>query len=374
MNAFKQTFTRIKEGYSKTRRLPRLGKIRLGIKVEKTTSKGPVQFPRETDYFVCPPEVQEVYGEKPTELDVMLPHDDPEVVFVQKLARYGASAGLKCHGNGQEALELNEQTRDWVARKCPCEKRKTDDNPKGDCTEQSSLMVLLPKVSMGGCYQITTRSYNSTVTLNSALDYIRALVGRIAMVPFKLRREPTETHHDGKKQTHYTLNLIIDADYNTVRQLRNDHEAALIPARYQIEGPQDENPLDDPADVHEVDAEALAEMNDKQIEDVRTKLKQNKTEKTEKAEKPAQEKAKAESKLDATPPEQKPETLSLEDADWRDLIGELGEDPESAQVMKKVKEQMGVKSALTMDPARRPDFISRLREQAVKDGLRLKNI
>lgn len=371
MNAFKQTFTRIKEGYSETRRMPRLGKIRLGLKVEKTTAKGPVQYPKETDYFVCPPEVVEIYGEKPIELDVMLPHDDPEVVFVQKLARYGSTAGLKCHGNGQEALELNEQSRDWVARKCPCEKRKTDENPKGDCTEQSSLMVLLPKVSMGGCYQITTRSYNSTVTLNSALDYIRALAGRIALIPLKLRREPTETHHDGKKQTHYTLNLILDADYNTVRQLRNDHEAALIPARYQIEGPQDENPLDDPADVHEVEAEALADMNDKQIEDVRAKMKQGK------AEKPPQEKAAKAlppTKTEPDPAGQKPEpsSISFEDADWRDLIGELGEDPESAQVMKKVKEQMGVKSALTMDPARRPDFISRLREQAVKDGLRLK--
>ena len=62
MNGFKGQFTKIK-GLSDKRRLPRLGKIRLGVKA--ISQKSGKEYPKETDYFVCPPEVQAVYGEKP---------------------------------------------------------------------------------------------------------------------------------------------------------------------------------------------------------------------------------------------------------------------------------------------------------------------
>jgi len=59
-DVFRQKFTRIK-GLSSIRRLPRLGKIRLGIK--KVTAKGK-EYPSETDYFVCPAEVCRVLRTK----------------------------------------------------------------------------------------------------------------------------------------------------------------------------------------------------------------------------------------------------------------------------------------------------------------------
>jgi hypothetical protein len=266
-------FTRIKGDYSEVRRLPRLGKIRLGVKRQAQNGN---QYPSETEHFVCPPEVEAVYGPTPVELDVMLPLDDPEQVLVQKFARYGASAGLKCHGNGEQAEELNEKTKQWVLRSCPCDKLKTDTNLRGDCTPQTHLLVLLPKVSMGGCYQITTRSFHSTVGLNSSLDYTRGLAGRIALLPMKLRRVPQETHHDGKKQVHYILSLVLDATLPQIADLRSNPESLLIPARYQIEGPTDENPLMDPVDIIDapttIDAAELADMDDAQMDAIRAKV------------------------------------------------------------------------------------------------------
>jgi hypothetical protein len=50
------------KGISEIVRLPRLGKIRLGIK--KKTDAG-VSYPSPTDYFVCPDELKKVFGEKP---------------------------------------------------------------------------------------------------------------------------------------------------------------------------------------------------------------------------------------------------------------------------------------------------------------------
>ena len=268
-------FTRIKGDYSEVRRLPRLGKIRLGLKARNQAGK---EYPTETEHFVCPDEVMAVYGETPTELDVMLPSDDPESVFVQKYAMYGAGAGLKCHGNGEQAERYNEQTRAWEPMACPCPNLKSDANPRGACTAQSHLMVMLPKVSMGGCYQITTRSFHATVGINSSLDLIRALAGRIALVPLKLRRVPTTTQKDGKKATHYILNLILDASLPQIADLRQNPEHLLIPARYQIEGPVDINPASDPVDIEVqgedggIDAAELAEMSDSRIDDLQRQL------------------------------------------------------------------------------------------------------
>ena len=63
------------KGISDRPRLPRLGKIRLGIKVEE---EGKKPYPRAVDYFVCPPEVQAVLGEKPRSLPIAFPTDDPD--------------------------------------------------------------------------------------------------------------------------------------------------------------------------------------------------------------------------------------------------------------------------------------------------------
>jgi hypothetical protein len=136
-----QTFTTIK-GVSERRRLPRLGKIRLGVKVLAKNGQG---YPAEVDYFVVPPEVQQVYGPKPKMLDVMFPVQDRGVIFPQALKWYGAGRGLKCIGDGERAMRLNEQTGAMESMDCPCplyEQRQ--------CQRRAHLMVILPKINMGG--------------------------------------------------------------------------------------------------------------------------------------------------------------------------------------------------------------------------------
>jgi Recombination directionality factor-like len=79
------------------KRLPRLGKIRLGIKIKS----GAVEYPRETNYFVCPPEIQAVYGGEPKILPVMIPVEDEGLFLRQYYALYGSNQRLKCHGDGR---------------------------------------------------------------------------------------------------------------------------------------------------------------------------------------------------------------------------------------------------------------------------------
>jgi hypothetical protein len=230
-NIFRQKFTRI-EGLSTIRRLPRLDKIRLGIK--KVSPKTGKEYPFETDYFVCPPEVGNIYGEKPKELNIMFPLNDPEALFPQCYKWYGTSKGLKCKGDGISALRLNDETQEMEERNCPCELL---DN--GKCKQRASLSFMMPQIKIGGVYQIDLSSYHSIVDINSGLDYAMAMLGgRIAMVPFKLRRVPRETHNEGKKQIHYTLVLELDIPLEYAQRIREGENIFVMQKKkYAIDPP-----------------------------------------------------------------------------------------------------------------------------------------
>jgi len=249
MEGFRSQFTSIK-GVSERRRLPRLGKIRLGIKViSKKTGRS---YPKETDYFVCPPEVQKVYGDRPKELDVMFPINDREIIFPQAYCWYGKSRGIKCMGDGERAMRAGENG--FEPRECPCEKLE-----KKECGKRAHLMTILYKVSLGGIYQIDLGSYHSIVDINSGLDYATALIGRFAMVPFKLRRVPRETHANGSKQIHYTLVLTPDVDINMLNELRQDTRRVLAGPQYILPAPENINPEYDNGAVEVVEDAAEAE-------------------------------------------------------------------------------------------------------------------
>ena len=244
-NAFRQKFTRI-EGLSSIRRLPRLGKIRLGVK--KISEKTGKEYPTETKHFVCPAEVMHVCGTEPTELKISFPMNDPEVIFPQCYKWYGSSKGLKCRGDGVNALRLNDDTNALEERECPCELLD-----EGKCKQRASLVFNLPDVGIGGVYQIDLSSYHSIVDINSGIDYARALLNdRIAFVPFKLKRVPKETHNDGKKQIHYTLQLELDV---TAKQLQKLVEGQKLfygqDKQYEIEAPKPEDDINPAFDSKE---------------------------------------------------------------------------------------------------------------------------
>jgi len=161
-------------GISNFRRLPRLGKIKLGRKDEK--KKG---APVQTRYFVCPEEIQAIYGPEPTELDIMFPLDDTEIIFPQYYKKYGKT-GLLCKGDGKVATcmkegQLVEVTCTPNASEC------------AGCKPIGVLNVLLPKIQGFGVWQIWTSSWNSIVNLNSSIDMIRAMTGgKISFIPLKL--------------------------------------------------------------------------------------------------------------------------------------------------------------------------------------------
>jgi hypothetical protein len=248
------------KGLSEVRRLPRLGKIRMGIKVPNASGIG--EHPQKTDYFVLKDKetepIRKVYGEKPTCLDIVFPVEDEEKIKPQYYKNYSLTQGLRCHGTGAPSEEnrrlidtdtgemVNRDTKHskWVPYECMG--KECPEYQAKQCKGIMSLQFILYKVPGFGVWQINSGSWNSIVNINSCIDYIRALFGgHIAMIPLQLTIEPKEVQDpdSGKRLTVYVLNLrnnmtLAEMKASTIqfqKQLGIAERLTLPPAAEEVE-------------------------------------------------------------------------------------------------------------------------------------------
>jgi hypothetical protein len=303
-------YTRIK-GISERRRLPLLGRVRLGFKIKR----GEITFPAELPFFLLPDDLSNKnFGGNITaeqaktmgitridisearakemgvtradvlkfisgnthrlaeELPVMLPINNIDVVFPHSYKWYGSSKGAKCTGDGETAIRFvkeddgNIEVIEKVERgrkiKCPCGLLKTEDNPKGECSMRGTLSVIIPHYNPGGVFQINLGSFHSIIDINSGIDYVNAMVGRFALIPLILRRIPRETHAMEKKQIHFTLQLISRFNIEAIDSLRKDTQRVLTHAQYLLPEPEDINPELDEGEVIEGELDEETEKTD----------------------------------------------------------------------------------------------------------------
>jgi hypothetical protein len=242
------------KGISEVRRLPRLGKIRLGIKVQGD-KKNP--YPRAVDYFVVPAEIQPSVGEKPKKLSIMFPVEDPEVFAPQFLKCYSFTQGLVCRGDGMTCTRkvdadtgdvASHTTEHWEFSQMSCD---PDTCPElvGDpdmgirphCRRVMNLLFVLPDVPGLGVWQLDTSSFFSIVNINSCIDVIRGLCGRISGIPLTLSLEPREVTPPGlKKKTVHVLHLRSNLKLSELQRLATKPPQALaMPKAEEEEPPED---------------------------------------------------------------------------------------------------------------------------------------
>jgi len=226
------------KGVSEVIRLPRLGKIRLGVK--KETAEG-VPYPSPTDYFVCPDEVRKVFGEKPRELRIMLPTEDETQWASQYLRCYSATRGLICRGDGLTAVaragihsgEVTEQESDITELlEVTCNPGKCVYYQQSQCRRVMNLQFLLPDCPGFGVYQLDTGSFYSIVNINSALRLIRGVCGRLSMIPLSLRLIEQEVRPEGIKKTVRVLSLSARYSLAEIQRFAQmpPGQALLLPA------------------------------------------------------------------------------------------------------------------------------------------------
>ena len=239
------------KGISEIRRMPRLGKIRLGIKKISDRTQNP--YPVATDYFVAPDEIKEYVGEKPKRLNIMFPVEDPREFTSQWLRCYSFSQGLVCKGDGMMCRRkvdidtgaiADHTTVEWEwhdGLTCDPDTCPEYSGEKPQCRRVMNLLFLMPDVPGFGVWQLDTSSFYSIVNINSCLDLIKRLCGRISFIPLSLSLEPQIVEPPGiKRKTVHILQIRSDVKLAEIQRLgRKPPELVLLPALEEEEIPAD---------------------------------------------------------------------------------------------------------------------------------------
>ena len=224
-------------------KLPIGGKIRLGIRVKNEQG---VIHPLETNYFVCPEEVRDEYGDEPTELIVFFPRANREEVFPQAYEKYGGNNALLCKGDGEiskTAQRLNLENGRWEDVVCPCEHyQKWDPKTKiGGCNKVGHLFFMIPSVSIGTFFECTIHGTVSISEVNSGFTMAEITTGGCwAMIPFRMRRVAKKLKIPGtaKMKTHWVVTLEVAASTEEIKRVKKGEILYLGQnAHYELEAP-----------------------------------------------------------------------------------------------------------------------------------------
>jgi hypothetical protein len=235
------------------RRMPRLGKIHLGIRKFKNPQdkKG---YPSQTDYFVVPPELEPIYGNRPTALDIMFASNDVDAVLPHWYKLYGqSSVAPLCRGDGAKAQRLDLKTAERIEVECPgpreCKFNQEIDETTGlvkekGCSPIGSLMIWLYKAPGLGVYQIDTGAWNGIRELLSELNLMQAaLGGRIAWVPLKLKLIQREVNRlDPVKGLVKTKVRILSIQYEKSLQELAQTSPSLVRQTVALPAPDESRP------------------------------------------------------------------------------------------------------------------------------------
>jgi len=240
-------------GFSDQKSMPRVAKLRLGIRVNEPGKK---EHPRETDHFVLdvedhvPAEHAKAIREKFVELYGEHAQTISNVIFISPRREDAFTSGyewwraskLFCHGDGNEALrKIEGRWQEWK----PCANAGCPDfdTAKKQCAPQHRLRFMLPDVTMMGYFQIDTGSVYSAANIRDAFTLVESLTQaifgapQIHNIPFVLSRVPEDIEYQGALQKHYIVHLmpsVLSVEALKERLSRRLGAAEPIPVDRQI--------------------------------------------------------------------------------------------------------------------------------------------
>lgn len=217
----------IKDVTDGPRHLPSLGRIRLGIMVEKP---GKNSYPKEIDYFRIDPQTEdelfrteqinafhEQFGDEPKAIKITLPLSDEDAVLNTWYRRYGSGEVLQCKGDGVKATcptkkfaenlkIIGEEGKKFVVE---CNGTNCTYFQAKKCNRRAMLQFLMPSIPGGGTWIISTSSLTSIYNILGTLGLLKSTAGYFDMVEMILERRETNITFEGKKTVHYPLYLTV---------------------------------------------------------------------------------------------------------------------------------------------------------------------
>jgi hypothetical protein len=121
-----------------------------------------------------------------------------------------------------------------------------DGGVKPGCQRVARLQVVLTELDSFGVFQIDTGSFNSIVNVNSAIDMLRRIAGRISWieVPLTLVPQKVTVPDTGKQSTIYVLTIQLPVSVKNFAPLTPLIEYANERRIERLEGPQNDMPTD----------------------------------------------------------------------------------------------------------------------------------
>lgn len=221
-------------------RFTRAGHIRLGVKTQN--ARGSI-YPEKSDHFIADFESAEsaalfhqIYGQQPKKITIAFAHETPEEIFPQWYMCYGASAGLKCKGDGLTAQRADDKGN-LSEVECPGPS-ECDFGRQNRCKQQARMMFFIRGLPGFQVFQCNTTSWNSIRNINSGLQMLRVVRGDkpVRGVWVDLYLVPQTAQHDGKQVQIYVLKLDIPTNLDNLKAL----ECALESRPLELPAPSEE--------------------------------------------------------------------------------------------------------------------------------------
>ena len=255
-------------------RLPRLGKIRLGVRVESQNNR-----PKEVDYFILPDELRtnkkfravlENLGQdpdKPKALPIQLPSNLIAVNVRRTWDVYNLAHVLLSRWDGLTCTKLNKQTGQYEETQCVCP-RECEDCFVNDKTVIHRLNVMLPDAPDIGVWQIDFGALNSYTNLTTEMALKLGALKKLGGIDFVLTREQRDFQQNvvknGEIKTtttpHWLLHLRSDLTRRELEELAKEatafDAAEIADFDYtpdDLEFDSDSEEVEDAEEVEEVD-------------------------------------------------------------------------------------------------------------------------
>jgi hypothetical protein len=202
---------------------PLIGKIKCG-------KKGANGYPMSTDYFI-PSSIYakhftDVYGEKPSTLQVVFMENDPSLVCNERLELRDSAGALVAHGDGVDFMVYDpksESYKPYSVEDHPELPEKLCAKYKTEWRARLTIRFILPKISgIAGHWELTTGGVKSSIPeIITVFDRVLEEVGHIRGVIFDLNVAIHKSNKPNSKKRFPVITLVPNHSRENLEMIKN---------------------------------------------------------------------------------------------------------------------------------------------------------